>query len=334
MDISFFELEEWEKEYFRERLKKNKLTFHSGKLTVRNAGLASKSDAICIFIHSSITKKILDKLPRLKLICAMSTGIDHIDLAECSKRGIAVKNVPTYGENTVAEHTFALILALSRKLFDSIERVKKFDFRLGGLRGFDLCGKTIGVIGTGHIGSHVIRIAKGFEMNVIAYSKHKDASLAKKLGFSYSSLENLLKSSDIISIHCPLSDEARHMISMSNIKLIKHGAILVNTARGAIIDTKALVYALDKGILSGAGLDVLEGEPNIIEEKQMLNNKLATGPDLDVFIENHLLLKEKNVIITPHNAFNSREALSRILEQTICNIQAKAAGKKKQFCNC
>lgn len=328
MQIAFFEVEKWEEKYFRNNLKSHKLIFIDKKLSVSSAKKIKNCEAICIFIHSQVNKEILGKLPNLKLICAMSTGIDHIDIEECKKRKITVRNVPTYGENTVAEHTFALILALSRKLFDSIERVRKSDFRLDGLRGFDLYGKTLGVIGTGHIGKHVIRIGRCFGMNVIAYSKHKDKKLSHRLGFRYVPLQKLLTNSEIITIHCPLTRETSHMINMANVKLIKKGALLVNTARGGIIDTKALIYALDRGIISGAGLDVLEGEPNIIEEKQMLDNNLIKGHDWNVFIENHLLLRNRNVIITPHNAFNSREALSRILEQTLENILKPNKGSR------
>lgn len=320
MKIAFFEIEKWEEGYIRNKLKNHKLLFFNHNLIERNLDRIKDCDCICIFIYSKITKKILDKLPKLRLICTMSTGFDHIDLEECKKRKIVVCNVPYYGENTVAEHTFALILALSRKIVDSVERARKDNFNLNGLRGFDLKGKTLGVVGPGNIGQHVIRIAKGFEMNVIAYSPHKDQKLAKKLEFNYTSFENLLKNSDIITIHCPLTKETEHMINMRNIKLIKKGAYLINTARGGIVETKALVYALDHGILAGSGLDVLEGENFIKEEKQLLHKKFMEKHDWDIFLENHMLLKEKNVIVTPHNAFNSREALLRIVDTTIDNI--------------
>ncbi|MBS3152158.1 hydroxyacid dehydrogenase [Candidatus Woesearchaeota archaeon] len=320
MKIAFFEIEKWEEEYIKDKLKKHKLLFFNNELTNRNINKIKDCDTVCIFIYSKINKEILDNLPNLKLICTMSTGFDHIDLNECKKRNIIVSNVPYYGENTVAEHTFALILALSRKLIDSVERVKQNNFNIKGLRGFDVKGKTLGIIGPGHIGQHVIRMAKGFEMKIIAYAKIKDSELARKFSFRYVSLENLLKNSDIISLHCPLNKETEHMISMKNIKLIKKGAYLINTARGGIVETKALVYALDHGILAGAGLDVLEGECYIKEEKQLLHKKFIKECDWKLFLENHLLLQEKNVIVTPHNAFNSKEALLRIIDTTIENI--------------
>ncbi|MBI2148534.1 hydroxyacid dehydrogenase [Candidatus Woesearchaeota archaeon] len=320
MKIAFFEIEKWEEDYLKEKLKKHKLFFSKKELSKSNVKEFNDCNAICMFIYSKIDKIILDNLPNLKLICTMSTGFDHIDIEECKKRKITLCNVPFYGENTVAEHTFTLILALSRRLIDSVERVKQNDFDLKGLRGFDLKDKTIGIIGPGHIGQHVIRIAKGFEMNVIAYAKKIDKNLSKKLGFKYVSFEKLLKDSDIISIHCPLNKETEHMINMKNIKLMKKGAYLINTARGGIIETKALVYALDNKILAGAGLDVLEDEVYIKEEKQLLHEKFVSEYDWKIFLENHLLLKEKNVIVTPHNAFNSKEALLRIIDTTLENI--------------
>ena len=320
MKIAFFEIEKWEEDYIKNKLKNHKLIFLYDELNERNVNKIKDCEAICVFIYSKISRNILDNLPNLKVICTMSTGFDHIDLADCRKRNIKVYNVPYYGENTVAEHTFALILALSRKIVDSVGRVKKDDFNLKGLRGFDLKAKTIGVIGPGHIGQHVIRMANGFEMKVIACAHKKEPKIAKELGFKYVSLEYLLKNSDIITIHCPLNKETTHLINMKNIKLIKKGSYLINTARGGIVETKALVYALNNHILSGAGLDVLEGECYIKEEKQLLNKKFIQEYDLKTFIENHILLKEKNVIVTPHNAFNSNEALLRIVDTTIENI--------------
>ncbi len=329
MKIAFFEVEKWEEDYLRYKLRKHQILFFKNELNNINVKKIADCEVICGFIYSKVDKNILDNLPKLKSICTMSTGFDHIDLDACKNRKISVYNVPYYGENTVAEHTFALILALSRKLVDSVERVKRNDFGLKDLMGFDLKGKTLGVIGPGHIGQHVIRIAKGFEMNVLAYAPIKDLKPAKKLGFKYSTFESLLKNSDVISIHCPLNKSTEHMINLKNIKLIKKGAYLINTARGSIIDTKAMVYALDHGILAGAGLDVLEGEDYLKEEKQLLHAKFLKEADWKTFIQTHLLLKEKNVIVTPHNAFNSKEGLMRILDTTLENIDYSIKNKTK-----
>jgi D-lactate dehydrogenase len=256
----------------------------------------------------------------------MSTGFDHIDIEECKRRKIKVSNVPFYGENTVAEHAFGLILTLSRKIHQAIERTKRDDFSVDGLMGFDLKGKTLGVIGPGHIGQNVIRMAKGFEMNVIAFSPFKDMKIARKLGFKYVSLNRLLKSSDIITIHAPLVPGTKHLINMKNVKMIKKGAYLVNTARGGIVETEALKYALDRKILAGAALDVLEGEQDIKEEKELIHKKM-TEQEWQTLIRNHLIVKDKNVVVTPHSAFYSKEAVERIVDTTLENIKGFLKGK-------
>ena len=329
MKIAFFELEKWEEGYLKKRLKKHKLFLSNGELNSRSAKKIRDYEVVVVFIYSDVTKKILDKLPKLKLISTMSTGFDHIDLAECAKRRIRVCNVPTYGENTVAEHTVGLILNLSRKIYDSIHRTKNDNFSLKGLMGFDLRGKTLGVIGPGTIGQHVIRMAKAFEMKVIAYTPHTDRKLAKRLGFKYVSLNTLLKNSDVVTIHAPLNKGTYHLINRKNIKLFKKGALLINTSRGGIVDTRALLYGLDEGILAGAGLDVLEDECFIKEERQLLKNKFAKTCDWQNVVREHLLIKKKNVIMTPHSAFYSKEALMRILDTTVDNIQAFKKKKRR-----
>jgi len=261
----------------------------------------------------------------------MSTGFDHIDLKTAKAKNIKVSNVPFYGENTVAEHTLALILALSRRLPDSIERVKKFDFNLDNLRGFDLEGKTLGLIGLGHIGSHVAQMAKGFGLKIIAFDPKKDLKLAKKLDFKYVALDNLLKTSDIISLHAPYNKKTHHLINKNNINQIKKGAYLVNTARGGLIETDSLITALNKGIIAGAGLDVLEEECFIKEEKELLAKPFQKKCNLKTVLQGHVLIQDPRVLVTPHNAFNSHEALQRILDTTVENIQGFLRGKPKNL---
>ena len=329
MKITFFEVDKKEEKYLKDKFTKVKanVKFYNGELSLRNVKKAKDSEIIVLFIGSKINREILQKLPKLKYIATMSTGFDHIDLDACKKRKITVSNVPFYGENTVAEHTFALILALSRKIHEAITKTKNDNFSLDGLEGFDLKGKTLGVIGAGHIGQHVIRIAKGFEMNIVVLDNRKDKELAKSLGFTHVTLNELLKKSNIITIHAPYNEDTRHMINMNNIKMIKKGAYLINTARGGIVDTIALKYALDNNILAGAGLDVLEGEDDIKEEKELLK-KNVDHERWQLFIRNHLLLKNGNVIVTPHSAFYSKEASERILDTTIENILGYIKGKK------
>ncbi len=326
--IAFYEIENWEIAYLKKALGKHKLVFSKNKLNKKNA--VKDADVLAVFIYSKVDKAVLDSMPKLKLITTMSTGFDHIDLKECKKRGIKVCNVPTYGENTVAEHTFALILNISRKMTEALNKTKLGDFRLTGLRGFDLKDKTIGVVGCGNIGQHVARIAKGFEMNVLVFDINKNARMAKKLGFKYASLEKLLKESDIISLHVPENKFTHHMIDNKAFKLMKKGVVLINTARGGIIDTTALLRALKNKTVRYAGLDVLEGECVIKEEKALLHPDFMKTCDLKNVLQNNILLRKPNVYITPHNAFNSREALHRILDTTIENIKGFL---KKQLVN-
>ena len=320
--VAFFELEQWEKDYFSNNLKNCELKFFDTNLSENNVGQIKDGDAIGIFIYSVIDKKILDILKNLKLIATLSTGYDHIGLKECNKRKIIICNVPHYGANTVAEHTFALILNLTRKIHKAYDRTTRGDFSLDGLRGIDLQGKILGVVGAGSIGQHVIRIAKGFEMKVLGFDTFKNFKLAKNLGFKYVSFDNLLRNSDIITLHTPYSKSTSHLINKSAISRMKKGVLIINTARGGIIETAALLDGLQTGKIGGAGLDVLEEECFIKEEKQILSRHFLKECDLKTVLRNHILLKQDNVIITPHNAFNSWEALQRILETTVCNIKA------------
>ncbi len=324
-NIAFYEIKDWEKDYLKKSLKKHKLTF--SRLKAKK--IPKDTEILSVFIYSKIEKKLLEKLPKLKLITARSTGFDHIDIKECKKRKITVCNVPAYGENTVAEHTFALILNISRKIYESIDQTRKGDFRLKGLRGFDLKGKTIGIIGCGGIGQHVARIAKGFETNVLVYDVNKDKKLAKKIGFKYSSLNSLLKKSDIISLHVPENKHTHHMLNKKTLKLCKKGAIIINTSRGGIIDTETLIMALNNKTIAYAGLDVLEGECYIKEEKALLHPEFLEECDLKNVLQDNILLRKLNVYITPHNAFNSKEALCRILDTTVENINAFLNKKPK-----
>ncbi len=316
--IAFFEIEKFEEPIVKKQMRAHQLQFFEKPIASYDLAKIRDADALAVFIYSEITKNVLSKLPKLRFIATMSTGFDHIDMEACKKRGITVSNVPSYGENTVAEHTFALILALSRHLIPSVERTRRGNFALDGLRGFDLKGKTIGVIGTGHIGMHVLRMANGFEMKMLAYDINKDAKAAKTLGFKYVSFDALLKNSDIVTLHCPYNQHTHHLINGQNIRKMKKGAYLINTARGGLVETEALLKAITEGKLAGAGLDVIEEESAIKEEKQLLSRHFSAN--IRTALENHILLDQENVIITPHNAFNSEEALGRILSVTLDNI--------------
>ena len=320
MKIAFFELEDWEKEYMQENLgNKFEMIFFNEPLKGAVPEEAKNADILGVFVYSRVTKEIIDALPNLKYITTFSTGFDHIDLEECKAKNIQVSNVPGYGEIAVAEQTFALLLAVSRRIVESYERVKDGYFAPEGLTGFDLAGKTIGVVGVGSIGEQVIKIAKGFQMNVIGYKRSPDPELEQKLGFKIVDMDTLLKDSDVVTLHVPYMPETHHMISKEQFEKMKQDAVLINTARGAIVDTTALIEALQNKKLGGAGLDVLEGEPLLQEEKELMSRNFNKEELLTV-VQNHMLLNFKNVVITPHNAFNTHEALKIIMDTTKDNI--------------
>ncbi len=333
--IAFFEISAQEKEYFQKNLFEQDLFFFSQKIDKNNLPSKNDFEIISPFVNSKIDKEVITHFPELKLVAARSTGIDHIELEACKKNGIKVVNVPVYGNNTVAEHTFALILNLSRKIFKAFDQIKETgSFSLKGMQGFDLKNKTLGVVGTGKIGRCVIRIAQGFQMKVLAFDVYPDKNLVKELNFQYTkTLEELLAKSDIITLHVPLLPQTYHLINKDNIYKIKKGGLLINTARGGVIETEALLKALKNKHLAGAGLDVLEGEKTIKEELEIFTSDkyevydLVEGyetkeKDLKVLIQNRILVDMENVVITPHNAFNSKEALERIWQITVENIQS------------
>jgi D-lactate dehydrogenase len=323
--VVFFEVEDWEKEHINSSLSQFSPVLTNGKLDDSTVAAYQDAEIISIFIYSAITKELLEKLPKLKFIATRSMGFDHIDFVACKKKGIAVSNVPTYGTHTVAEHAFALILALSRKIIPSVERAKKGDFSSEGLTGFDLYGKTLGVIGTGHIGKNVALLGVSFGMKVLAFCHHDDPDLTAK-GVSYVTIDELLAASDIVSLHLPHNSETEHIINVGNIEKFKKGAILINTARGALIETQAILEGLEKGILSGAGLDVLEEENALKEEREFLASEHIAKGDIQTELLDHILLTRDDVVITPHNAFNSKEALHEILETSIGNVKSYVGG--------
>lgn len=325
MKIGFLDTQEWEQKYLKEKLTGHELEFFDSP----NTEAMASQEALSNFITTPITAEMLEKLPNLKYISTRSTGFDHIDLAACEKRSVLVSNVPTYGENTVAEFTFALLLALSRKIYPAIKRLREeANFSSVGLQGFDLKGKIIGVVGTGHIGAYVIKIAQGFGMKVVAYDPYPNSSLQKECGFEYLGLDELLKCSDVVTLHVPYMPATHHLINMQNIQLIKPGAVLINTARGGLIETQALVSALTNKILAGAAVDVLEEEGYIAEEAKFVKDAHPSEQQLKNLLADHELMHMENVIVTPHNAFNSKEALMRILDTTVENLSGFSNGKK------
>lgn len=262
----------------------------------------------------------------MKLIATRSTGVDHIDLESCAEQGIQVANVPSYGENTVAEHVFALLLAISHHLIEAVDRTRRGDFSQAGLGGFDLQGKTLGVVGVGSIGRHTARIARGFGMEVVAFDLKPDEAVASEIGFRYVDFKEVLCRSDVLTLHVPATKETRHMIAKDEFDDMKDGAVLINTARGSVVDVRSLLGALSTGKVAAAGLDVLPEEPVIREESELLRSAFSREHDLESLLADHILLRLRNVLITPHSAFNSKEAVQRILATTRENIDVFVAG--------
>ena len=285
-----------------------------------NLEMAKKYEILSVFIYSKMDKAVLDRFPDLKMIATRSTGVDHIDMEECKKRKITVLNVPEYGSKTVAEYAAALMLAVAKRIVPAHQSIEEGEFSPEGLTGIDLFGKTLGVVGVGKIGVNMIRIGKGLGMKVIGVEKTPDPALASKLGFKYEDLETCLQKSDVVTLHVPSTQETYHLINKKNIKLMKNTAILVNTCRGPVIETEALVWALNNNRLWGVGLDVTEEEDKV-ENISMVMSSRPTKSDLQQILSYHLLRDRDDVVFTPHNAFNSQEAIERIIKTTIENIE-------------
>jgi len=327
MKITCFYNDEFEKTYLQDKFPEGEIEFLPSPLQ-DHKDFKSEADTLTVFVKSEVGAKEMDLMPNLKFIATRSTGFDHIDLKEASKRGIVVSNVPTYGENTVAELAFALLLSLSRNIYESYRRVREDgSFSQVGLRGFDLKGKTMGIVGAGHIGRFAIKMAVGFGMNVIAFDLNKDEEFAKEVGFRYVEMEELFRESDVISLHVPYNKHTHHLINMETLPNLKKGVVVINTSRGAVIETDAIVEGLKDGIIAGAGLDVLEEEGPMFDHLVALGDSHPSAETLKILLSNHYLVEHPNVIITPHNAFNTTEALERILVTTVENINNFGKGE-------
>ena len=323
MKIIFFEVPKEEQPIFIQSFQGQEVSFYEEKLSEDNVNLIKDAEVVSVFVNSEINKNIIDLLPNLKFITTRSTGFDHIDCEYAKGKGISISNVPSYGSYTVAEFAFGLLLNLSRKINQANNHLcRGADFNIFSLQGFDLRDKTIGVIGTGKIGKNVIKIAKGFSMNVLAYDLHPDMVFAQENNFQYKTLPEVLSGSDVITLHAPYFKENHHLINKENISLMKKGVYLINTARGELIDTEALIEALKNGIIAGAGLDVLEGERELKEEIEILSckEKAEKVKDYKTLLEDRVLIDMPNVIVTPHIAFYSKEAEDEIVKTTIDNI--------------
>lgn len=277
---------------------------------------------LSVFTSSKVPGELLKKLPGLKLIATRSTGYNNVDLEYCKMAGITVVNVPGYGDCAVAEFAFALLLNVVRKVSQAYEELKEGRINLQGSIGMDLFAKTIGIIGTGAIGCYTAKIAHGFGMNILSYDPFPKEEIKEKYSVDYVELEELFKNSDIISVHAPSTKENFHMINDKAFSKMKDGVIFINTARGEIVDTGALYRALKSGKVGGAGLDVLECEDVLAREELYLTKIDCVQREcLEKTLINHRMLDMPNVIITPHIAFDTQEAINRILNTTLDNIK-------------
>lgn len=311
MKFAFFDAKAYDKPSFEKYGAEKNITFKffETKLSPDTVQLAKGYDGVCVFVNDTVNAEVIDKLYSygVKLVALRCAGFNNVDVKYAYKK-IHVTRVPAYSPYAVAEHAMALLLTNVRRIHKAYIRTKDFNFSLNGLTGFDLHGKTVGVIGTGRIGKAFIDICKGFGMNVLAYDKYPDA--ASEL--NYVSLDEIFKSSDVISLHCPLTEETKHLINRDTIKKLKKGVALINTSRGALIDAESLVEGIKQRIIGCACLDVYEEESDIFFED-------FSGHILDDDVLARLI-SMPNVIITSHQAFLTQEALNNIAKTTVDNI--------------
>lgn len=332
MDIVVFEAATWEHEACLRLESRHRLRCAAGPLDVASAQRHASADVVSTFIKSQVTADVPAELPNLKLIATRSTGYDHIDLESCRRRGVAVCNVPDYGDPTVAEHAFALLLAVSRRIVEAAARTRGGDFSMDGLRGFDLAGRTLGVVGAGRIGRRMLEIGRGFGMITLAADPRQDVAAATRLGFSYVTFDELIGRADVVSLHLPGAPATRDLISGAEFARMKVGAVLINTARGGVVNASALVRALESGRLAGAGLDVLAEEPLLREEAEIFRPDAEIPADrLRDLVAANALVRRRDVVVTPHIAYDTQEALRRILATTLENIEAFAAGTPRNL---
>lgn len=315
MNIAFFNTKTYEQEYFDRFNTHHTINYLPVPLNERTASLAVNNEAVCCFVNDNINEATIKQLKAtgIRLIALRCAGFNNVDLKAAAQAAIKIVRVPAYSPHAVAEHAVALILTLNRKTHKAYNRVREGNFSLERLMGFDLYGKTVGVIGTGKIGAIFAEIMKGFGCNVIAFDLQQDHYLLK-LGVAYGSIEEVLATSDIISLHCPLTRETKNLINSKTVRLMKKGSMLINTSRGGLIETSAVVEALKSRHLGYLGIDVYEQEENVF-----FNDLSETIIEDDALMR---LMSFPNVLITSHQGFFTEEALTQIAQTTLNNITA------------
>ncbi len=314
MKIACFSTKSYDKEYLLKAIvAPHSIVFFEESLNPNTVGLLTGFDGICVFVNDKLDNNLLQQIASagIKAIFLRCAGFNNVAISTATTLGIKVYRVPAYSPYAVAEHAVALVLTLNRKTHKAYNRVKEYNFSIERLHGFDLHGKTVGVIGTGTIGLVFAKIMLGFGCKVIAFDP-TESDDAKQLGIQYVALEDVLKQADILSLHCPLNQHTRHMISTKEFSIMKHGAMLINTSRGALIDTKEAIEALKTGALGYLGIDVYEEE-----EKLFFHDFSESIISDDILMR---LMTFPNVLITSHQAFFTHEALTQIAETTYQNM--------------
>jgi D-lactate dehydrogenase len=320
--VAVFDTKPYDREALQQASENYGIDWHflEFRLTQDTASAAKNARAVCVFVNDQLDRPCLEILASqgVKLIALRCAGFNNVDVDSARELRLTVTRVPAYSPHAVAEHAVALLLTLNRKIHRAFNRVRELNFSLSGLVGFDLCGKTAGIVGTGKIGRVTAQILRGFGMRLLACDPYPDRDWAARQGVEYvESVADLLRNSDVISLHTPLTPETRYLISDETIPFIRPGSILLNVSRGALVDTRALIGALKSGLLAGVGLDVYEEEEGIFFED--LSNCVLHDDELA------RLLTFPNVLITSHQAFLTREALSEIASATVANVSALAS---------
>lgn len=320
MKIAVFSTQKYDREFLSAVPTEHKFVFFEAQLNNDTVNLTQGFDGVCIFVNDHADSEIITELKNngIKVIALRCAGFNNVDVKAAEKAGIRVVRVPAYSPEAVAEHAVALIMTLNRKTHKAYLRIKENNFSLERLTGFNIYGKTVGVVGTGKIGKAFCKIMLGFGAKVIAYDKHEDDE-AKKLGIKYVTFEEVLKNSDIISLHCPLTPETKYMIDWEAFANMKDGVMLINTSRGALINTKDAILALKRGKIGYLGIDVYEQEEHLFY-KDLSENII---PD-DTIAR---LMSFPNVMMTSHQGFFTKEALTEIAATTVGNIDCVAQGK-------
>lgn len=320
MRVTVFSSQEYDQTFLLDACPKDiSFDFQDAKLNAQTAILAKDSDAVCVFVNDCVDKAVIDQLAsfNIKHVALRCAGYNNVDIDYAKQSGLLVSRVPAYSPQAVAEHTIALIMSLNRKLHKAYIRVKEGNFDLNGLLGFNLCDKTVGVVGTGKIGQAVCRILVGFGCKILCCDPEISPEL-EKAGCQYTDLDSLLAQSDVITLHCPLTPQTHHLIDETRINMMKPGVMLINTSRGKLIDSKAVIGGIKRQQIAYLGLDVYE-----MEEDLFFKNRSSEIITDDVF---QRLLTFPNVMITGHQGFFTRQALEQISKTTINNLKLAATG--------